>query len=425
MKGKRRLLEAFKSLLIVLLSLSAVYLLIQTPLIQDSGVLDLFESDSAENPQSSKVTLTTAARPSRMAVSSGGQRFGIQYDQNQTDELFARFGPLLGEALVSSEQPEELPEEDWQRYLQGDGIFFDFVGEVPLSALSSWLQPEGACILTSAARRILLAGGENDSVLLCYQDMEEGEFYGCPTGLSWSLHMESAVSAVSGNGAHFAFERESWAELLEPYTLITEETARPVYAASIPVSPGGNHSALLEALGYTGRNHASVSGGELYLDGNDRLHIFSGGRVVYTAAQLGKYPVATARGMVTVAEAIESARRLAEGTVGAQCGEAQLYLMSARATEDGYVIRFGYRLNGSTVWLYHEGWAAEFIVRDGYITEFTLYFRSYLPTGENAMLLSMDWTAAMIPSLTGEQCELNLQYRDGGEDRIEPIWVAK
>lgn len=425
MKGKRRILEAFKSLLIVLLSLSAVYLLIQTPLIQDSGVLSLFEADPAEQTQNSTVTLTTAARPSRMAVSVEGQRFGVQYDQNQTDELFARFGPLLGEALVSSGEPVELPEAEWQNYLQGNGIFFDFVGEVPLSALSSWLQPEGACILTSAARRILLAGGKSDSVLLCYQDMEENKFYACRTGLSWSLHMESAVSAVSGNGAIFAFEQEKWAELLEPYTLITEESDWPIYAASFPISPGGNHAALLEALDYTGRNHASVSGGELYLDGNDRLHILSGGRVVYTAAQLGKYPVASAQGTVTVAEAIESARRLAEGTVGAQCGAAQIYLMSARATEDGYVIRFGYRLNGSTVWLYHEGWAAEFVVRDGYIAEFTLYFRSYLPTGENAMLLSMDWTAAMVPGLTGTKSELNLQYRDGGEDRIEPIWVAK
>lgn len=425
MKGKRRVLETFKSLLIVLLSLSAVYLLLHTPLIEDSGVLELFATDPAEHTQSSKVTLTTAARPSRIAVSSEGARYGVQYDQTEADELFARFGPLLGEALTFSGEPERLSENSWQKYLRGEGIYFDFVGEVPLSALSSWLQPEGVCPLTAAARRILLADGSDDSVLLCYQDMDSGEFYACRTGLSWSLHMEPAIHSVAGNGATFAFEHENWSDLLEPYTLITEESAHPIYAVSTPLSPGGNHSALLEALDYTGRNHASVSGGELYLDGNDRLHVLAGGQVVYTASQPGKYPVATARGMVTVAEAIEAARRLAEGTIGAQCGEAQIYLMFARATEDGYQIRFGYRLDGSTVWLYDEGWAAEFYVRDGYITEFALYFRTYAATGEEALLLSMDWTAAMVPSLTDERCELNLQYRDQGEDRIEPIWVAK
>ena len=63
--------------------------------------------------------------------------------------------------------------------------------------------------------------------------------------------------------------------------------------------------------------------------------------------------------------------------------------------------------------------------RDGYITDFTLYFRNYVSTGENALLLSMDWAAAVVPNLTDEHCELNLQYRDQGEDRVEPIWVAK
>lgn len=425
MKGKRRVLEAFKTVLIVLLSLSAVYLLIQTPLVEDSGVLELFSSDPVEHAQSGKVTLTTAARPSRIAVSSDGLRYGVQYDQNEADELFARFGPLLGEALISSGEPEEISEGKWQDYLRGQGIYFDFVGEIPLSALSSWLQTESVSSLTAAARRILLADGPGDTVLLCYQDMTSNRFYACQTGLNWTLHLEPDIRSVTGNGAMFAFEHETLADLLEPYTLITEEAEHPIYAVTTPLLPGGNHSALLEALDYTGRNHASVSGGELYLDGNDRLHVLSGGQVVYSASQPEKYPVATARGMVTVAEAIEAARRLAEGTVGAQCGEAQLYLISAEPMESGYRIRFGYRLDGSTVWLYDEGWAAEFYVRDGYITDFTLYFRNYVSTGENALLLSMDWAAAVVPNLTDEHCELNLQYRDQGEDRVEPIWVAK
>lgn len=425
MKGKRRILEVFKSLLIVLLSLSAIYLLLHTPLVEDSGVLELFATDPAEYAQSDKVTLTTAARPSRIAVNRDGARYGVQYNQSEADELFAQFGPLLGEALISSGAPAEMSEDSWQDYLRGKGIYFDFVGEIPLSALSSWLQPEGMSTLTAAARRILLANGEGDAVLLCYQDMEHNQFYVCETGLNWSLHMAPAIDSINGNGAMFAFEQESWSDLLEPYTLITEESEHPIYSVTTPLLPGGNHAALLEALDYTGRNHASVSGGELYLDGNDRLHILSGGQVIYTASQSEKYPVATARGMVTVAEAIEAARRLAEGTVGAQCGEAQLYLISADPIEDGYRILFGYRLDGSSVWLYDEGWAAEFYVRNGYITDFTLYFRTYTSTGENALLLSIDWAAAVVPSLSDEYCELNLQYRDQGEDRVEPIWVAK
>lgn len=425
MKGKRRWVEWGKNLLILLLSLSAIWLLAMTPLIQDSGVLDLLKPGQSDEQADTAVTLTAAALPSRMAVYCDGVRRGVQYDQDGVDSMFARLGPLLGEALVSSAQPESMTERRWRQCLQKDGIYFDFTGEIPLSALGGWLQREGDCTLTASARRILLVSGSGDEVLLCYQDVENGGFYSCKTGLSSSLHLYPAVSSVSGLEAGFAFESDAWAQALQPYTLITEDAVRQNYTASIPVVPGGDLAKLLEALDYTGRNHASVSGGDLYLDGNDRLRVLSGGQVIYDAAEGGKYPVASEGEQVTVAEAIEAARVLAESTIGAQCGEADLYLVSARAVEDGYQIRFGYRLDGSTVWLYDEGWAAEFYVRGGFVTEFTLYFRSYLSTGSEALLLSIERAAVMLPDLTEEESELILQYVDRGGTLVEPSWVAR
>lgn len=425
MKGKRRGLEWFKSLMILVLSASAIYLLGMTPLVQDSGILDLFSSGTSVKEGTNAVTLAAAAKPSRMAVSDGSNRYGVQYDQSEVDELFVQMGPLLGEGLVSASELEEIPESRWRRYLQGKGIYFDFTGEIPLSALSSWLQPEGTCPLTATARRILLVAGAGDTVLLCYQDSENELFYSCRTTLLWSLHMEPAIAGTTDNDARFAFEDTDWADLLQPYTLITEDSAQQIYTVSVPLTTGTNRSDLLEALDYAGRNHASVSGGELYLDGNDRLHVMANGRVSYDAAQKGKYEVATAGSTVTVAEAIEAARKLAESTIGAQCGEAELYLISAVAVEDGYHIRFGYRLDGSTVWLYDGGWAAEFYVTNGYVTSFTLYFRSYAGTGNETMLLPMDQAAVMLPGLDRIDCELILQYRDRGEATVEPVWVAK
>lgn len=424
MSKKRRWLERGKSLLILLLSLSAVYLLSMTPLIQDSGILDVLKPKPASSENTTSVTLTAAARPSRMAVHNGEERYGLQYDQDSADELFARLGPLLGEALTSSETPSSIPESHWQRCLQGKSIYYDFTGDIPLSALGGWLSQEGQCTLAASARRVLLAGDGEDGVLLCYQDADSGKFYACQTGLTESLHLDPAVGTVTGNGAQFAFESESWSQLLQPYTLITEESKRQVYTAFTPLSPSGDLSALLAALDYNAYNHTPVSGGELYLDGNDRLRVLSDGRVVYDAAQAGKYPVTTAGSQVTVAEAIEAARELAESTIGTQCGEAELYLISASAVEDGYRIRFGYRLDGSTVWLYDEGWAAEFLIQNGYVTDFTLCYRSYTAAGQEALLLSMDRAAVMLPDLTDEKCELILQYRDRGESTVLPTWVA-
>lgn len=425
MKGKRRVLEWLKSMLILLLSVSALYLLTMTPLVQDSGLLNLFHKDTSAGPDGSSVTLTAAARPSRIALSDGKSRYGLQYNQSAVDGLFVRIEPLLGEALVSSGTPEKLSEIQWQWYLQGKGIYFDFAGEIPLMALSSWLQPEQECALTAAARRILLVDGYGDSVLLCYQNAADGHFYACQTGLLWSLHMEPEVSGITDNGAWFAFEDSDWADLLQPYTLITEDHALQIYSASIPLMSTDRRADLLEALDYTGRNHASVSGGELYLDGNDRLHVMTGGLVSYDAVQGGKYAVASESDSVTVTEAIEAARKLAERTIGAQCGDAELYLVSAEETEEGYRIRFGYRLDGSTVWLYDEGWAAEFYVSGSFITKFTLRFRSYTTTGDEAMLLPIERAAVILPGLNRENGELLLRYWDQGESVVEPVWVAK
>lgn len=425
MKDKRRWLEWGKNLLIAALTLSAVYLLTMTPLVQDSGLLDLLEPQSTGDGGSGPVTLTAAAYPSRMAVSNGSSRYGLQYDQDGVDGLFARMGPLLGEALVTSSQPEPIDETRWQRHLEGESIYFDFSDSIPLSALGSWLHPEGQSGLTASARRVLLAAGEDSGVLLCYQDGETEQFYACQTTLTCALHLHPAVEQVEGNGAIFAFESEELSRLLRPYTMITEELESAVFAAGNSLAGSEDVAALLEALSFNGQNHVSVSGGEAYLDGENRLEVTNSGTVFYRAAQEGKYSVVSAGETATVAEIIEAARELAENTVGVRCGEARLYLASVRETEDGCLVRFGYRLNGSSVWLYDEGWAAEFVVKNEVITEFTLHFRSYAATGARVLMLSAERAAVMLPALTDEPLELVVQYRDRGMAEVSPIWVAE
>ena len=425
MDKRRRLIELGKDALILLLAVSAVYLLTMTPLIRDSGVLDLLRPRQEEQQGSSSVTLTAAARPSRMAVTFPGGRYGLQYDQTAVDELFARLGPLLGEALTSAGEPAAINEAQWRRSLGAVNLYFDFSGQIPLSALGTWLNQEGDCALSGSARRILLCADGEDGVLLCWEDSESGRFFSCSTGLTVSLHLEPAFQGLSDNGARFAFESSAYDGLLAPYTFITDEQSSQIYTAANPLSGSENLTALLNTLDYNGRNHASVSGGERYLDGNDRLLIRSSGTVTFAAAEPGKYPVPSAGEEPTVAEAIEAARKLTENTIGASCGAGQLYLSMARATEDGWLIRFGYRLNGGTVWLYEDGWASEVRVRSGCITDFTLHFRSYALSGEEALLLPMNRAAVMLPSLEQEGRELVIRYQDAGESTVRPVWVAQ
>lgn len=176
---------------------------------------------------------------------------------------------------------------------------------------------------------------------------------------------------------------------------------------------------MLDALAFNGQNHAPVSGGEVYLDGGDRLVVSTNGTVTYRAAWVERYPAGS-----TLADAVDKARALAEGTLGALCGEARLYLVSARESQGTLCLRFGYLLGGCPVYLGGEGWAAEFWVTDGYITQFTLNFRSYAPNGEHTLLLPIDKAAAMLPSISQERRELIIQYRDGGGPSVSPQWAA-
>ena len=258
--SKRRLIGWGKNLVILLLTASALYLLTMTPLVQDSGLADLFVPRGEE--PGGEVVLSAAAHPSRMAVMGANGRYGLQYNQEAVDELFARMGPLLGEGLTSSEEPRDISEQDWQSYLSRSGIYYDFDRSIPLSALGSWLDPAGVCGLEGTARRILLTVGENDQVWLCYQDGSDGQFYACTTELSCSLHLEPLVNGEEGNAAQFAFEHEELARLLRPYTLVTEGGDGEIYTAANPLDGSGEEETVLKELSFSSDSHVPVSGGE-------------------------------------------------------------------------------------------------------------------------------------------------------------------
>ena len=420
MRDNRRWIEWGKDALIVLLTLSAVWLLTMTPLVQDSGLSELLRPRESSSVGPSGTAQAGAVLPARLAVTGEGGRCGIQYDEERLEEIFPPLGVLLGDALASAGQPQPIAEEEWQRRLTLPGIYFDFAGETPLPALERWLQGPGNTELTGSARRVLLCAGEQDQVLLCWQERESGQFFSCSTALTQSLHLEPAAAGAAFNGAYFAFESQPLAQVLDPYTLVTEgEPDVEGYTVSTPLAGEEERLAVLSALSFNSQNQAPVSGGEVYLDGGDRLVAAAGGTVSYRAARGEKYPAGPA-----LADGVEAAWALAESALGPLCGQARLYLMSADEAEGVLRVRFGYLLDGCAVHLGSEGWAAEFLIRDGFISQFTLRFRCYTSSGERPLLLPMDKAAVMLPDLSAQRRELVLQYLDSGGAEVSPQWTA-
>ena len=104
----RRGIETLKSMLIVLLSLSAIYLALLSldyskvswaPL---QGVLSLFgrQPEQAEADPFTPGQTSITPRPVRIAVCDGVDRFASQYDTQQTDQMFDELVILLTERCV-------------------------------------------------------------------------------------------------------------------------------------------------------------------------------------------------------------------------------------------------------------------------------------------------------------------------------------
>ena len=81
MRSKRRWIEWGKDALMVLLTLSALYLLSMTPLVRDSGVMDLFTPQESPGVGVSGGEGTAAMLPARLAVNGEG---GLPMDSCQT-----------------------------------------------------------------------------------------------------------------------------------------------------------------------------------------------------------------------------------------------------------------------------------------------------------------------------------------------------
>lgn len=420
---RRRGVERVKTMLIVLLSLSAAFLIWQSPLVQSSGLAALWGSDGSGS-NGGRVTTVSAPGPFRMVVGGSQGRYGIQYDQDALDDLFAQTSPLLGDALATAGEAETIDREQWQaRLTDGTYIYFDFYTDVPLSTLRTWLKGSAAQRgLTGSARWLLLAEEADGSISLCGGE-EDGRYWRCATALSAELHLLSIVESITPNGAFFAFEDKTVDGIVEPYTLLDDGTPqKTVYSSAVPtiLSDEGQTAALLNALSFGGQNRATVPEGLLCVDGEDTLRLSGNGRVVYDDAGGGRYPAGEG-----LSGAVEAAWGIAGAAMGTLSGDAKLQLLSAREMDGGYIVTFGYTLSGSPVYLYEGGWAASFVIRDGAVREFTIFLRTYTATAQQALLLPAGKAAAALSALTEEACELIIRYVDDGGTVVSPGWAGR
>lgn len=429
MDKKRSAVEALKTLLIVVLTCSALYLVSRSQLFgQLPGVLTA--RPAGESGTSAGEEQAQAVLPLRMAVMTESGCYGVQYGDGDLTALFQRLAPLLNEALFSADVPLQVTQEQWeQALLSAPGVYFDFQGSIPLQVLSGWLSGRENPGMTASVRHLLLTSGGDGDVFLYYRDEEKGEYFSCRADVVNLAHLQSAAAEVSSNGTSLACESDKYSALA-PCTLISPQTPAPrEYAASNPLISDETRrlNALLEALSFPPgiTSVYSTPEGRRARSGNDTVSISGDGVVSYRSTDGGeRYPVPSSQENSPLFSGVEYARQLAHGVLTPWCGEARLYLSSVQTLgEESWQVEFCYALDGAPVQVNQLGYAARIVVSRGHITEFELQLRTYTPLGETTLLLPEAQAAAALAALGKSGSALQLRYQDSG-DVVRAGWVT-
>ena len=420
-KGLRRGVELLKDLLILLLTCSALFLAWQTPMLnQLQGWIAPPAPVYIEPSARSEEALT----PYALRVQNSLGAYAVSYDGPTLTRVFQRFSSLLGEALTTTETPEQANLRQWQALLEAPGLYCALRGTLPLSLLPEWLGMEGA--VSGRADALVLAW---DGAWVWLGWREGNSFYRVRTQVDFAGELGRLVEDFSPNGGAFAYtlSEDSAFEALDPYVLITPTVPQPKrYTAAAPDLTGDAETLtrLLNALGFlSGAGDAyETPGGLTVTENGDRLQVTAAGRVTYRAGEEPRFPVNGPSAAQAAQAAWELLCRVAE-----PFENTPAYLLTGvEPTEGmGWTVTFEARLDGIPMTTGASGWCARFTVEEGRITEFTLTLRTYTPTGEITPVPDHRLAAAALRSIPESDGSLVLCYTDNLSPGLTVGWMTQ
>lgn len=419
----RRAVNALQNAALLLLTVSALFLLLHTPMVQGGWALASpaasLASPPAQEPAGELSGMLGSVHVMVTADSEYG-RFG-QLCAGGEDALVQQVIPLFREALGSAAELEAATQQEFRDALAGMAIYLDFTVQLPLTAVA-------ACLGETAdsdrpVRAAALAAGAEEAVSL-YLRSEDGALFRCATALPMSA-VEAICAGVQPNGSSFAYETGYTA--LEPYTLLVAQVAQPPeLQADLPALYTEYH--LLTALDFNAHTnfwYTDRDGAVVVEESPRTLRIGPDGTVQYssTGTELPPlYRVSGGQGRPALPETLRAAWNLATALTNGT-GASALRLSGAEETEAGYVIRFRYQAEGVAVHFPDESDALAVTVGGAGITGFTYRCRAYTPVEEAGAPLLPPAMAAAIASLHPDS-GLSVAYVDTGASRLSPCWLS-
>lgn len=419
--NKRTIIESAKTLLIILLTASALLLIrssdsfsvlsqkLQMNIAQD-------QTDGALPGTSVEMGSTV---PAGMAVLlGGGEKYTAAYDGEALEECYHRFSALFGEALGSAGTAKEITQSQWRAALSEQGVFISYRSAQRPDVLAAWLGTTASAEISEVlGDMFIISGGEGENALLYYADTDGGKFYCCETAVTTNTLVNAASEFQPGGGA-FAYETEGL-ESVFPYTIIPAQTpAVSELAVSNPLGVTIEMSALYRAFDLNSgalHQYEESDGTKVLVEGTKTLRVSPGGGITFSGEE-GR------GGAVSSIEALSSAYAAVSTVILPYCGEGELVLRAVEKQGADHIITFDYSVNGIAVELPGGEYAAKFTVGAAGIEEAVLNLRCYSYTGAEEYLLPVSQACAVASSEGAEYIEL--VYRENGGE-VHAAWVME
>jgi len=432
MNKKAKPIDRVQNALIILLTVSALFLLSQTALFgslsakSPEQIFDRFFGAEISETADSSAALSNLAAPMQILFINDFSRFG-QTSVTVRSSVFESISPLLSDALSSASSPVSVSEADFFSALQECGIYCDFTISLPLSILENALGIESQIKTDHFVRRALLFPDGQDVKLYLVDDTGLCTLYATTVA---GRAVTELLDAQSDNGAYLCAQLPDEFVGLSPYTLIVSEQPQLYALSAVNPLAEADLSDLLRAAEFnphTENRYTESSGTVVIREGDSSLRIAQDGTVTYqgsSAEPNSLYHVAAQGAKPTALETMRAIQAFASSFLQNKTGSAALCLSSMVSTAAGYRVYLDYAVNGTPIFFADGSHAAAFTVSGNTITAFSLHFRSYGLTDEAALILPLQQAFAIAQS-SYENAEPRIYYVDSGTSIVFPGWIAE
>ena len=407
-KKKRLRRDRLQNLVILALSISAVYLFFLTGSLEMELPEITLSSPSAEETPLSSSFLQELDWPVTLVIHNGsGERRYRQLSTSESD--FTSVEGLWEDLFRDGFTPLSIPYTKFESALSLPGIYVSFPSPIPLCILSERL---GLPSTNEAMMQHLLLVVEDEAVSFYYSDGEH--FFLSHTSLK-SSDLIATADVISGNRCAFAFEQKD--SILHPLTVLPDALPQyPQFSAVSAVQPA-NTDSLLAFFGFnahTTSRYVDSSGTEVIVESPRRLSITPGGHITY----LGSTSYAP-EGFTLSEQPAPALSELVDGAYNLLtqlCDDTDLrfYLSDAEYHHGNgkCTLRFSRMAEGLPLLSGDGKAAAELLIEDGIVVSFRLLRRSYSPSDTPSLLLPLRQASAIAERYDG--MEMALSYVDNG-----------